>query len=127
MPAAIVDSFIQSIEAHDLDRALALLSDDCEYDNVPVGKVVGPEGVRATLAPFLGMFEEVRWVVTHQVSSGSLDAGVVMNERLDRFRTGDRWLELPVAGLFVVRHSRIALWRDYFDKETLLSAMAALG
>jgi limonene-1,2-epoxide hydrolase len=127
MPTVIVDSFIRAIERHDLDLALTYLAEDCDYDNVPMGSVKGRDGVRATLAPFLGMFDTIEWVTTHQVSSGSADDGVVMNERLDRFRSGERWLELPVAGLFVVRGGQITLWRDYFDKETLLSAMATLG
>lgn len=127
MPADVVISFITAIERNDLEHALTHLTEDCEYDNVPMGKVFGREGVRTTLAPFLAMFEEVEWVVHHQVESGNLDQGVVLNERLDRFRRGDRWLELPVAGVFLLRHGQIALWRDYFDKETLLAALAAGG
>jgi limonene-1,2-epoxide hydrolase len=30
---------------------------------------------------------------------------------------------LPVAGIFEIRDGRITLWRDYFDKATLLDAM----
>ena len=39
-----------------------------------------------------------------------------MNERLDRFCTRDRWIEIPVAGLFVLRDGTISLRRDYFDE-----------
>jgi limonene-1,2-epoxide hydrolase len=127
MPTDVVDSFFRSIEAIDLEQALTHLTDDVEYDNVPFGPVTGRDSVRATLGPFLDGFEEVSWVVLHQLSTGSLDQGVVMNERIDRFRRGDRWLELRVAGLFVVRHGQIAVWRDYFDKESMFAAMAALG
>lgn len=127
MPADVVNRFIQAVEQLDLDHALSHLTEDVVYDNVPMGVVHGRDGVRATLAPFLGMFDAVEWVVHHQAASGNLDQGFVLNERLDRFRKGDRWLDLPVAGLFVVRHGQIALWRDYFDKETLLSGMAAFG
>lgn len=119
MPADVVNRFIAAIEQHDLPAALALVTDDCEYDNVPIGKVHGPQGVQQVLGPFLDGFEEVEWVVRQQVASGTADDGIVMNERLDRFRRGDRWVELPVAGLFVVRGGRIALWRDYFDLATL--------
>ena len=56
-----------------------------------------------------------------------LDHGVVMNERVDRFRKADQWLELRVAGLFVITDGQISLWRDYFDKESMFAAMAALG
>ena len=69
-------------------------------------------------------FQEVQWVVHHQTSSGDLTHGVVLNERSDRFRTGDTWVELPVAGVFVVRDGRIALWRDYFDRDTLMQLLA---
>jgi limonene-1,2-epoxide hydrolase len=127
MPVDVVASFFRSIEQLDLDHALTHLTDDVEYDNVPFGPVVGREAVRATLGPFLAGFEEVSWVVTHQLASGNLDHGVVMNERIDRFRKGEQWLELRVAGLFVVQHGQISLWRDYFDKEQMFSAMAALG
>ena len=125
MPADVVHSFISAIEHHELEHALTHLTEDCRYDNVPLGKVDGRDGVRSTLRPFLEGFEEVQWVVTYQVASGNLDDGVVMNERLDRFRKGDRWLELPVAGLFLIRHGQIALWRDYFDKESFLAQMTS--
>jgi limonene-1,2-epoxide hydrolase len=124
MPAALVTKFISAIERGELPHALALLSDDCEYDNVPLGKVVGPVAVNDALAPFLDRYDRVEWVVHHQVSSGNLDHGVVMNERLDRFRSGEKWVELPVAGVFLVRHGKIAVWRDYFDRDTLLQLLA---
>ncbi len=119
-PAEIVDAFIAALEAKDLDTALALVTDDCEYDNVPMAKVHGPAGIREVLAPFLGGCEEIDWVVHHQVEQGD----VVMNERVDRFKMGERWIELPVAGLFVLRDGRIALWRDYFDRESFTSQLA---
>jgi len=125
MPAALVTNFITAIESGNLDGALQLLADDCEYDNVPMGKVFGRDAVRATLAPFLANYDEVEWVIVHQVAAGTTEDGVVMNERIDRFRSADRWVELPVAGVFEVRHGQISLWRDYFDKETLLRMFAS--
>jgi limonene-1,2-epoxide hydrolase len=49
--------------------------------------------------------------------------GTVLNEREDRFEIHGRWVTLPVAGIFEIRDGRITLWRDYFDKATLLDAM----
>ncbi|MEQ1699769.1 MAG: limonene-1,2-epoxide hydrolase family protein [Ilumatobacteraceae bacterium] len=125
MPGALVTDFIRSIERGELETALGLLSEGCEYDNVPMGKVFGRDGVRNTLAPFLAGYDEVEWVVHHQVASGDRAHGVVMNERVDRFRKGDAWVELPVAGVFEVRDGLITLWRDYFDRDTLLKMLGA--
>jgi len=110
-PEQIVDAFIAAIERRDLEAGLALLADDIEYDNVPMSKVHGVDQVRATLGPFLGRATEVEWRVLHQAASGD----TVMNERVDRFLMPTGWLEVAVAGLFVVRDGKIVLWRDYFD------------
>lgn len=123
-PGAIVTRFIELIEARDLDAALVLVTDDCEYDNVPIGKVHGPDAMRATLGWLLDLSHAVEWRILHHVESGDDDSGVVMNERLDRFDLGDgSWMELPVAGVFVVEAGRISLWRDYFDQGTLMAQM----
>ena len=123
-PADIVDTFIAAIERNDLDTAMALLADDCEYDNVPIRKEFGRDAVRKTLAPFCDRFDEIDWRVNFQAASGTTDEGVVMNERVDRFRAGERWHELPVAGLFVIKQGRIVLWRDYFDTGQFRAAFA---
>lgn len=110
-PEQTVTAFIQALERKDLDTACTFLTDDVEYDNVPIAKVYGPEAVATTLGPFFGMCSGIEWVIHHQAATGD----VVMNERSDRFEIGGRWVELDVAGLFVLRDGKIALWRDYFD------------
>ena len=124
-PSQLVSDFIAAFNARDVEAAIALVDDTCEYDNVPMGKVFGIEGIRSSLAPFIGGCDQVEWIVSHQVDSGDLESGVVMNERLDRFHLGDKWLEIPVAGLFVIRHGKIVLWRDYFDQKTFLDQMSS--
>ena len=71
-PDEVVTALVRACEARDLDAVTALVTDDIEYDNVPIGKVFGPEGVRRVLSG--GVTEaasEVEWVVHRQVSSGS--------------------------------------------------------
>ena len=109
--AETVDAFIAAIEAKDLDTAKELVADDCEYDNVPMGKVFGLADIRATLARAVDRSDEIDWIVHRQVAAG----GLVLNERVDRFRMGETWVELPVAGVFEVTDGAITLWRDYFD------------
>jgi limonene-1,2-epoxide hydrolase len=113
-PGEVVRAFVAAIERKDIDAALALVTNDVVYDNVPVGAVTGPDGIRGALSRLLGAAERIEWVTRYQVSTGD----VVMNERVDRFQLGGRWVEVPVAGLFVLRDGRIAMWRDYFDLAT---------
>jgi len=112
-PGAVVRAFVAAIERKDIDAALALVTDDVVYDNVPIGPVTGRQAIREVLQRPIGAATQVQWVVRHQVAQGD----VVMNERVDRFLVDGRWIEIPVAGLFVLSNGRISLWRDYFDLE----------
>jgi limonene-1,2-epoxide hydrolase len=122
-PDQVVQSFISLLVARDIESAATMVSADFEYDNVPMGKAFGPQGLRDTLIGFFGMCTGIDWEIIRQTSTGSAQHGTVLNEREDRFETHGRWVTLPVAGIFEIRDGLITLWRDYFDKATLLDAM----
>jgi limonene-1,2-epoxide hydrolase len=126
-PDSLVRAFIAALSARDIDTAETMVSADFEYDNVPVGKAFGPTGLRSTLTGFFGMLEDVDWEIVRQTSTGTLARGTVLNERDDRVRIGGEWRSLPVAGVFEVIDGRITLWRDYFDRPTLMALMGAGG
>jgi limonene-1,2-epoxide hydrolase len=122
-PIEIVDAFIAAIEAKDVDAAVAFASDDISYENMPTTPIVGRAGLAKALHGFLGPASEVEWRILDQWCVER----TVINERLDRFRIGDGWLELPIAGVFRIDgDGRIALWRDYFDLGTYMRRFAEL-
>jgi limonene-1,2-epoxide hydrolase len=111
-PSEIVTAFIEAIERKDVAAAAALASPSISYENMPMQPIVGRDAMAATLEMFLGNASEIDWVILRQHEIGN----VVFNERIDRFRIGDGWLELPLAGVFEVDDDGlITLWRDYFD------------
>ena len=116
----LVNTFMQAAAARDYDTALSLLSEDVEYQNMPLPAVKGRDAVRETLEALLGMASESEWVVHRELS----DDSTVMNERTDRFLVGGRGLELQGAGMFQIRAGHIVLWRDYFDLDTIMKQMA---
>jgi limonene-1,2-epoxide hydrolase len=120
-PLEIVKAFTDAVAVKDFDRALDWIAGDCEYENMPLGKAVGPAAVRAVLEPFFAPTLENQFIVLRQLAEGPL----VMLERLDRHRLETGWVELPVMGVFEVRDGRISLWRDYFDAATILSKWPA--
>ena len=122
-PDQVVQSFISLLVARDIESAATMVSTDFEYDNVPMGKAFGPQGLRDTLTGFFSMCTGIDWEIIRQTSIGTAQNGTVLNEREDRFEIHGRWVTLPVAGIFEIRDGLITLWRDYFDKATLLDAM----
>ena len=124
-PGEYVTRFIENIEQSHFTAAMEMVSEDREYDNVPITKVFGREAMIQILSDFLAAATKVEWLIHHQVSNGDMEHGVVMNERTDRFEMDGRWIELDIAGLLVVSNGKIALWRDYFDRESFTKALAS--
>jgi limonene-1,2-epoxide hydrolase len=122
-PEEVVDEFIRRITSNDVPSALELVAADVEYDNVPMGKNIGPDAMAEFLSGMSSGVAEIEFVIHRQVAVGS----TVMNERSDRFRIGDRWIDLPVAGIFEVgADGLITLWRDYFDMATFTDQLNAI-
>ena len=116
-PMETVKAFMAAMTVLDYDTALTFIAPDCEYDNVPMGKVSGPDGVRAVLEPFFAPTLENEF----RILRGVADGPVVFLERLDRHLLATGWVELPVTGVFEVHDGLITLYRDYFDLNTIMS------
>ncbi len=111
-PTDVVVTFLAACGSQDLDTAVSLVHDDLEYDNVPVGIVRGADAMRNVLSSGISaLAEQTEWRLLRHAANDE----VVMCERLDRFLVRGRWVEVPVAGVFVIRDGKIATWRDYFD------------
>ena len=121
-PEETVNEFVKRVVAKDLDGACELVTSDIEYDNVPMGKNFGPDGIKAVLGAMVDGVGTVEFVVHRQIVVGN----VVANERTDRFEVNGQWIDLPVAGFFEVNdEGLITLWRDYFDVPTMMDQMTA--
>ena len=107
-----VARFIDAWSRNDLDELMGYFAPEAVYHNIPVDPVKGVDAIRAVIQGFAGMASEIDWQ-TRNISESA--EGVVLTERLDRFKIGEKWVELPVMGSFELREGKIAAWRDYFD------------
>lgn len=112
-PVRIAATFFAHWSGNRIDQALAMLSDEVLYDNVPFPDIVGRDAVAAFHRGFgIGTDFLLDWQVTHIAAVGN----VVLNERIDIFRHKDGGtIVLPVMGTITVEHGQITVWRDYFD------------
>ena len=117
---AIVEDFIAAFNANDLDKIMSFFADDAIYHNIPMAPVEGLEAIRGVIQGFSGIAVEIDWI-THNIAESA--DGSVLTERTDRFLIGEKWVELPVMGTFVIRDGKLAQWRDYFDMNQFTSQM----
>ena len=121
---AVVRQFLKDMERLDYDAAVKSVAKKCEYTNPPpLGTVHGPAGIRDVLEPFFAPTLENEFKILRHASAGS----IVLVERLDRHRLADKWVELPVTGVFEVNDGLITYWRDYFDMATIMSQWPTSG
>lgn len=121
-PTDVVRQFLGAMEPLDYDRAMKLVSPNCDYLNPPPFPAVkGPDAIRALLEPFFAPTLENEFRILRESANGP----IVFLERLDRHRLADKWVELPVTGVFEVHGGLITYWRDYFDTATIMSQWPA--
>ncbi|MDH3678487.1 MAG: nuclear transport factor 2 family protein [Acidimicrobiia bacterium] len=116
---AIVTEFVQAWSRLDADELAAYFTEDGCYHNMPIGPVSGRDNVRNMIAGFTADWTETEWVLVNIVGEGD----VVIAERLDRTKSGDKSVDLPCTGVFEMEDGKIKVWRDYFDLATFTSAM----
>lgn len=123
-PIEVVSDFIRCFNENRIDDAVACLSEDVFYHNMPLEPMAGREAVRAFCASVdLGNTIKTEWEVLAIAAHGD----VVLTERIDAFYRDDgRRDSLPLMGSFRVRGGEIVEWRDYFDLAAF-QAMAVLA
>lgn len=107
-------AFMNAWSERDVDRIMSFFAEDAEYTNVPMDPPTnrGKQEIRQFIEGFIGMVSELEFIVHKQVEGAD---GTVMNERTDRLKMNDNWIELPVMGVFEFQDGKIRAWRDYFD------------
>ena len=116
----IVREFIQAWSRLDPQELSSYFSEDGVYHNMPSGPVRGRENVKKMIAGFIAAWTETRWDILNLISAGN----VVIAERLDRTRAGDKTVDLPCTGVFELENGKIKVWRDYFDLATFARGMS---
>lgn len=112
----VVRDFCAAWTRKNIDELLSFFTPDAVYHNMPLEPLQGIAAIRSTIEMFATPAEHIEFEMRALASSGD----VVFTERIDRFKMMGRTVALPVAGVFEVRHGKIAAWRDYFDMQTWL-------
>jgi limonene-1,2-epoxide hydrolase len=116
----IIREFIEAWSRLDPKELASYFTEDGVYHNMPSGPVGGRENVEKMIAGFIGSWTQTEWDILNLVSAGD----VVIAERLDRTKAGDKSMDLPCTGVFVLENGKIKVWRDYFDLTTYVKAMS---
>lgn len=116
----VIREFIAAWSRLDADELASYFTEDGVYHNMPFDPVSGRVQICEFIRGFIGSWSETVWDIVHILTSGS----VVIAERLDRTRAGDKSVNLPCVGVFEMEDGKIKVWRDYFDFATYQRELA---
>jgi len=116
----IVRDFLQAWSRLDPEELAGYFAEDGVYHNIPTGPVAGRENIQNMIAGFISAWTETEWEVLNLVAEGD----VVIAERIDHTKAGDKAVDLPCTGVFELENGKIRVWRDYFDLGTYVKGMS---
>ncbi|MDP6730767.1 MAG: limonene-1,2-epoxide hydrolase family protein, partial [SAR324 cluster bacterium] len=116
--------FFQAWNNRSLNGIIEFLSEDCIYHNMPMEPINGRSEIEAYIAPVIDTTLSIEWTVLAIAEDAK---GRILNERLDRLKFSQGWLEIPIMGLLEFSEGRISLWRDYFDLQNYQQQKINLG
>jgi limonene-1,2-epoxide hydrolase len=96
----------------------ALFSDDCIWDQPPIGGTIGPD---EAIALVQGMDASGLASIRVECRNVATAGGVIFTERYDEVLgpDGSVVVALPVVGVTEMRDGKIVAWREYFDSGAL--------
>ncbi|MFZ5930580.1 MAG: limonene-1,2-epoxide hydrolase family protein [Pseudomonadota bacterium] len=115
----IIRGFISAWSRLDAEELVKYFSEDGIYHNMPASPVSGHDNLKSFISAFLKNWTSTEWDVLNLVSKGD----IVIAERLDRTRVGEKGVNLPCCGVFEMENGKIKIWRDYFDMATFSNAL----
>jgi limonene-1,2-epoxide hydrolase len=118
----VVKRLWEALYAKDWDGVAACLTDDCHYEDVPAPDpgARGPANVVRRLRIGLDHVERFEHHFHRLVAEG--DAVVFEHTEVWHFATGEV-MRNPFVTIHEVQGGKISLWRDYWDLNTLMSAV----
>lgn len=115
----IVREFITAWSRLNVDELIGYFAVNGTYHNMMAKPVTGHDALRRFIGGFVRGWSATAWEIVTIISRGDL----VVAERVDRTRVGDKQVELPCCGVFEMSGDKIQVWRDYFDLATYTRAV----
>ena len=108
--------FLARWASRDAEGMAECFAEDGVYDNVPDARPM--VGRAAILAWLQGCFAHLSRIDVEFLSMAS-NGDWVLCERIDDHVVGDKHMRLPVANATRLKDGKIALFRDYYCRETV--------
>lgn len=117
---AVADAMISAWNSMQWNRVYDLFADDGVLHSVMSEPIVGKTAIRERLLPLVNGLEHIELKIKNR---GNVN-DVVMLERVDDFIYMGKHSQIPVVGVMEISNGKIDVWREYYDKSSLMVALS---
>ena len=103
----------------DADRIADLFTEDAVLHSMMIEPIQGRENLRAHIGALLQGASHLELKLKNVMVSGD----TVMLERVDEFTVNGRDGAVPVVGILEIKDGLVSEWREYYDRNQLLTEM----
>jgi len=118
---AVAQEMIDAWNRLDWDRVIDLFAEDgALHSMMEAEATVGRAAIRRRLEALCEGASEVRI----EVANAGVVNGAVFLERVDNFVIRGNAGAMPVVGVIEIENGLVTMWREYYDRATLLRGLA---
>lgn len=118
---AVANDMIDAWNKMDWERAYDLFAEDGMLHSVMREPIVGREVIRTRLNSLLAGLERIEL----QITNIGVVNDVVIFERIDDFDYNGKHSRIPVVGVMEISDGKVNVWREYYDKASLMAALSS--
>ncbi|MGZ3451009.1 MAG: ester cyclase [Polyangiales bacterium] len=134
---ALARTIVDAFNKRDLDRAISVFANDCEYTEIPVGRVFrGPAGMREDLCGWIDSFSDAQMEITNIVYQGDVvciecvgrgtHSGPFPDQAGGLLAPTGRRIEAPFIDVLNVRNGKVARGRSFWDHGSILRQLVPM-
>ena len=106
----------------DLDRIVNDFTEDGVLHSVMIEPIKGREAIKKQLAPLIAGSTRIELQIKNIAQVGK----TVFLERVDDFDFKGRHGAVPVVGVMEIENGKVKVWREYYDRAELLTALGMM-
>lgn len=119
---AVAKEMVVAWNELDVDKIANLFSEDAVLHSMMIEPIQGRENLREHLGALLENASRLEL----QLRTVSATGNTVFLERVDDFDVNGKHGSVPVTGVLVIEDGKVAEWREYYDRNELLTEMGVI-
>lgn len=119
---AVAKEMVVAWNELDVDKIASLFSEDAVLHSMMIEPIQGRENLREHLGALLENASRLEL----QLRTVSATGNTVFLERVDDFDVNGKHGSVPVTGVLVIEDGKVAEWREYYDRNELLTEMGVI-